>query len=507
MANILNTLLSFRTHRKSQACANKNTTLKGIALVWVAITLVALLVFMGISIDASVYFLTKHQLQNAADAAALAGAIYVKADPCTAVTKAVQFASYNTAFGQAVAVDPNAGEVVLGVYNPDPYPGTFQPSSGFANAVKVETCRTRASHGPIPLFFMPILGFSTADVNAVAIAMASGGTGAGLIALDCGGSCGSPYTRPGPCGGSIPGGPSKGGHPGLEMEGGSIVDVGGGPVLGEVVVNCANCGHPRDAVDLGGGSIIEDAAQMNIVGCYYGPETDYPIMQDDPCNFMPDPLGCWPNPENCIMPQIGPDPEHDLSPDPNICAPWKPDPCSADANGWNTLKPGYYSGGISVTSATAKVRLEPGIYVVDGQIGTNVSVKGGLQLTGGTIDASGGVMFYILGGSVNIGGGVNLTATELVPWNDDGTILTYEGMLIYQDPDNCTPARIIGTSDLTLVGTIYFPFNQVEIGGDGYAVGTQLIANSVWVHTSGEGVLINYDGRFRAPGNRSFLVR
>jgi hypothetical protein len=79
-------------------------------------------------------------------------------------------------------------------------------------------------------------------------------------------------------------------------------------------------------------------------------------------------------------------------------------------------------------------------------------------------------------------------------------------MLFYQDPDNYTPARIIGTSDMLLVGTIYFPFNHVEIGGDGYSVGSQLIANSVRVHTSGEGVLINYDGRYRAPGSRSFLV-
>ena len=131
----------------------------------------------------------------------------------------------------------------------------------------------------------------------------------------------------------------------------------------------------------------------------------------------------------------------------------------------------------------------------------------GLNLTGGTIDASDGVMFYILGGSVDIGGNAELTATELIPWDDDGTILPYEGMLIYQDPDNCTPARIIGTSDFLLVGTIYFPFNEVEIGGDGYAVGSQLIANSVIVHTSGEGVCIAYDGRYRAQGSRSYLVK
>ena len=470
---------SFRTSRKSRTSANKNRRLKGIAVLWVAITLLVLLLFVGISVDGARVYIAAHQLQNAADAAALAGAIFVKSDPCTAMGKAVQFAFLNQAFGQEVIVnsnptnDPN-GEVVLGVYNIDTR--VFEARDDFVNAVRVVANRTDTTHGPIPLIFMPIAGFDTANVSRYAIAMASGGTGAGLIALDCG-----------PAG------------PGLQMDGSSVVDVGGGPVLGEVVVNCASCDHPKPAVNLVGGAVIENAAQMNIVGCYDGPETDFPIMAEDPCNYMPDPLGCWPD-YDCLMPQLGPNPANDLSPAPGEY--WTPDPCLP----LNVLTPGYYSGGINVTSATANVYFQPGIYILNGEIKDNINAKGGLKLTGGTIDASDGVMFYILGGSVDIGGGANVTATELVPWDGDATILPYEGMLIYQDPDNYTPARIIGTSDFNLVGTIYFPFNEVEIGGDGYAVGSQLIANSILVHTSGEGVLINYDGRYRAPGSRSFLV-
>lgn len=251
-------------------------------------------------------------------------------------------------------------------------------------------------------------------------------------------------------------------------------------------------------MNLDGGAVIEGAAQMNIVGCYDGPETDYPIVEG--ASTMPDPLGCWPD-YDCLMPPPPYDESNDLSPAHGDY--WIPDPCLAV----NVLSPGYYSGGINVTSSTANIRFEPGIYVLDGEIKDNVNAKGGLNLTGGTIDAGDGVMFYILGGSVDIGGGAILNMTELVPWEDDNIALPYEGMLIYQDPYNITPARIIGTSDLELVGTIYFPFNHVEIGGDGYAVGTQLIAESILVHTSGEGVVINYDGRNRAPGKRSYLVK
>ncbi len=491
---------------------------RGIALIWTAITLIVLILFVGLALDVAKIYLANHQLQNAADAAALAGAQVVKAgnDANTRqVTYNLAYANYYVD-GSSVLLDMNPsndpnGDIVIGRY----FPQRTDPATRFefnlnlnefANAVKVfPKCITGQANPPVSLNFGPIANVPTANVSRYAIAISSGGTGAGLIALDCAGPCVD--TKPGPCGGKVSGGSAKEGDPGLELEGCSTINVGCGPVLGEVVVNCDNCGFPRDAVSLGGCSVIENAAQMNIVGCYSGPETDYPISSNDPGNYMPDPLGCFPN-YDCLMPQLSAGP-NDLSPDPSECTPWTPDPCTLDLNAPDpcfVLSPGYYSGGINITSAPYPVYFKPGIYILDGEIGTNVNAKGGLKLTGGTINASDGVMFYILGGSVDIGGNANLTATELVPWEDDGTTLPYEGMLIYQDPDNCTPARIIGTSNFDLVGTIYFPFNHVEIGGEGYAVGSQLIANSIWVHTSGEGVRICYDGRYRAPGGRSYLV-
>ena len=502
------------TSRRSDIPRPRHLRHRGIAYIWMAIFLLLFILLVGLTLDTAKVFLVAHQLQNAADAAALAGAQLVKTDQTQARIQAQKLSEANYyADGNSVKLDPNPsnaenGDIVIGLYFPQ-Y-GSFVPSAAgqFANAVKVvPRCIDGQANPPVSLNFGPIAGVNTANVARYAIAMASGGTGAGLIALDCGSSCED--ARPGPCGGTPCSGPNKEGGPGLQLVGCSIVDVGGGPVLGEVVVNCSSCDHPKPAVSLGGCATIENAAQMNIVGCYDGPETDYPISDNDPCNYMPDPLGCFPNYE-CLMPRLSADPDNDLSPDPNNCAPWTPDPNTIDTNATDpnfTLSPGYYSGGINITTAPYPVIFQPGIYILDGEICSNINAKGGLKINGGIIDAGNGVMFYILGGSVDIGGNPILTMNELVPWVDDKIAQPYEGMLFYQDPDNCTPARIIGTSDVLFVGTLYFPFNEIEIGGDGYAVGSQLIANSITIHTSGEGVVINYDGRNRAPGGKSYLVK
>ncbi len=458
---------------------------KGIALVWTAILLTLIILLIGLALDTGKVLLVAHQLQNAADAAALAGAQIVKMNPVGARTWAQDIGGLNYAHGETVNLDLNLdndpdGDIVIGRY----YPQTrfFEPRLDAANAVKVVARRTTGSlNDPVPLTFGPIANVQTSNVARYAIAMASGGTGAGLIALGCG----------------DPMDPNSAIGTGLRIQGASVIDVSGGEEEGEIQVNCSSCDHPKPAVSGGGNADIE-ALQINVVGCYGGPEVDVPIVED--AKYMDDPLGCYAD-YDCLMPPPSYDETNDLSPAPG--AYWTPDPCLT----LNVLTPGYYSGGIRVTTSTANVRFEPGIYVVDGEIEDNINATGGLKLKGGTIDASDGVMFYILGGSLDIGGGAQLNMTELVPWDGDSTILPYEGMLIYQDPYNITPARIIGTSDLLLVGTLYFPFNFVEVGGDGYSVGTQLIAESIWVHSSGEGVVINWDGRYRAPGNKSYLVR
>ena len=108
-------------------------------------------------------------------------------------------------------------------------------------------------------------------------------------------------------------------------------------------------------------------------------------------------------------------------------------------------------------------------------------------------------MFYITGdGVVNLGGTGELRITP-------PELGLYEGMSIFQDRENTNDARIVGTNLMDLEGTLYFPKNHADLTGTGAGFGNQLIAWSMEVSGTGQ-ILINYDGRYKSPGNKSYLV-
>jgi Flp pilus assembly protein TadG len=100
---------------------------RGAATVWTALIMVVLLGIVGLSLDRGKVAWNLHQLHNAADAGALAGADVVKCyaydtaaqDNARTRQSAITAASKNYADGQPVAVADNLtnaskGEVVLG---------------------------------------------------------------------------------------------------------------------------------------------------------------------------------------------------------------------------------------------------------------------------------------------------------------------------------------------------------------------------------------------------------
>ena len=68
---------------------------RGVVAVWLAITLVVLLAFAGWAIDFTHWKTDATRMQRAADAAALAGAVYLPDDPAGAIAAAKQVASQN----------------------------------------------------------------------------------------------------------------------------------------------------------------------------------------------------------------------------------------------------------------------------------------------------------------------------------------------------------------------------------------------------------------------------
>src|SRR6266498_2406271 len=81
---------------------------KGIAAVYIALILVALIAFVGLAIDIGYMYVAKGQLQNGADAAALAGAAKLTGDDLDqkdARRAAWRFACENKAAGERIYID------------------------------------------------------------------------------------------------------------------------------------------------------------------------------------------------------------------------------------------------------------------------------------------------------------------------------------------------------------------------------------------------------------------
>jgi hypothetical protein len=175
------------------------------------------------------------------------------------------------------------------------------------------------------------------------------------------------------------------------------------------------------------------------------------------------------------------------------------------------LEPGYYSGGLRISGGN--ITLKPGVYILGG---SSKGQKSGLVIGGNANLCAKGVMFYIVGdGVVNIAGTGSIQSTPIqydsndfcdssysYPANID---YTYEEIGIFQARDNTNDARIVGTSLLDLGGTLYFPSNHIDLSGTGAGFGDQLIAKTIGISGTGD-MTIMYDGRNRAPANRSYLV-
>lgn len=186
---------------------------RGIAIVYVALLLVALLAFVGLAIDIGYMYLAKTQLQDAADAAAHAGASNLLAsggiisslsDPriATAKTEAVNFALNNKAAGQNIAI-LNDGSNVLSDTN-DVTVGfwdgsNYTPNTTPINALQARCRRTANSPGgKIAIYFGKVIGISEmpASASAVAALPLRGGTYISLCIDSCGGCGASPCLFP-----------------------------------------------------------------------------------------------------------------------------------------------------------------------------------------------------------------------------------------------------------------------------------------------------------------------
>ena len=196
---------------------------RGVTMVTVVVGLVALIGATALAIDVGAMWVAKTQLQNAADAAALAAASNMidKSVPATtlgtATTVAQQVGNANQAIS-AANVDILSTDVTYGDWDLDTR--TFDTSVDLTDpaqvtAADVVTRMSAAANGPLPAFMSRILGHQSFDVVADATAYLgfAGRVGPDVIplpvVLDCceltGDACNGVYcpdiatNKPNPC--------------------------------------------------------------------------------------------------------------------------------------------------------------------------------------------------------------------------------------------------------------------------------------------------------------------
>jgi len=159
---------------------------QGAIAVTVALVMVVMLAMTALALDVGHALVARNQLQNASDAAALAGAralgvIYggmsgsltgytlTGSDVTSIVNAATVAAADNMAAGVTVTV--NAGDIAIGNWNAATR--TLTPTTVLPRAVRVITRRDSAANGPISTFLASVIGFTSVSVTAVATAQLS----------------------------------------------------------------------------------------------------------------------------------------------------------------------------------------------------------------------------------------------------------------------------------------------------------------------------------------------
>lgn len=462
-------------------------TRRGQTLVIFALSLVVLMSMAALAFDVGQVMLSKRAQQNAADAAALAGARYIAVSSCksspsltnpacapaiAAALRVAQLNGYgdgatNCASGcatmdpkvtvkippgpEAVEYDgaPGAIEVQIGSDHPSIFAGVLGIKDW-----KVGSGAVAANQVDIALNF----SFLALDPNCPSVVL-SGANGSGLTA---GGNVQVDATCPG----------------GLKIQGNSSITVTSGA-----------CDVSGSSIQTGGNATVNCTVNTN-----------QPVI--------PDPLAGLPAP---TMPALAAAPvnvDNPAAPPPSGCPSTLAAPATCQFSSsyagtrWR-LFPGTYPGGLKLLAGT--FYLEPGIYYIAGggfaAGGNGVIVD---SVDAGTTNVGGGILIYntsdLVPGTpcsgVACGGPITLDGSSavitLLPYQSD----PYKGMVIFQDRKLNATITLNGSgSNLNVTGTIYAPLALVKVNGsNSTATDTQVIAYDFQFNGNGGNMNVGYNG-------------
>lgn len=160
----------------------RRTRRRGVVAVLVVISLLTLMGMAALTVDVGMVYRARQELQQAADAAALAGAwelldedrLRNAPDMSEELIAARQQSQYFASLNSVINAGPNVqlSDIQVGYLHDltDPNESLSFTDPNQANTAFVLVRRDSVSNGPVDLFFAAILGYSTADVTASAAA-------------------------------------------------------------------------------------------------------------------------------------------------------------------------------------------------------------------------------------------------------------------------------------------------------------------------------------------------
>lgn len=390
---------------------------RGQALILITLAAIGLVGITGLAIDGSAKFSDRRHAQNAADAAALAGAL-AKAnaesagDDAATVWAELSTAALNRADDNGY--DGNLVSNVVEVHSP-PISGPYIGKDLYVQVIITSYVDT---------FFSKVLGIAQTQniVQATALAGKGGSIayGASVVAMNPNPNCSA-------------GGGSGGGS--FDVGGNGEIHLSGG---GMFVNSSATCGYSQTSCSVL--LTMDSGVGISSAGSAINQTCGTPVPQSTTAEqiLIPDEIVYPDKPAECRMAALAP----------------TNNPSGSDS--W-TIYPGYYTDfpQAGLIGNNKEITMSPGVYCVDGDV----------HWSGATfdlLDGTSGVTIYITNGhdfSLSINSPILLNAS------DSGDYAGY--LIILEGTPNTHPnCTINGGSYLEINGTIFAPYCNITINGD-----------------------------------------
>ena len=412
---------------------------EGQAVVLFAIMMLALLFAVGLAIDAGQLYSAKRTEQEAADAAAFAGAVvlYQQGTGVQAIAAARSDALTNgyvsgggcTLSTPGVCYDA-ASQTTVAVYWP-PISGSYL---GNIKHVEVEITRqVKTALVPAQAAFNPVRARGVAGSEPL-------NNGYAIMALDRGNTCDAFETS----------------------DNGDLHLMGGG-----ILVNSTCSTAASNDQNTAARFTIQSPYPLDVNGGATGHWADIGIPVNPGHNQIPDPFAGFPKPATTGLP---------------VC-----NSLAACQDGSGNQNPGIYTTNFGGNGNSDMV-MNPGIYIL----------KSGMDTGGNNAITGNNVFIYNTYSTYPAAPGASPNCHEInLQGNAESTLTaqttgTWANLLVYQDPACSTTMRIGGNGTFIGTGSVYIPSAAFRFEGNPSTLnGSQLIARTVDIQNGN--ITINYN--------------